>query len=183
MLRMGGGSPDEDAQELTLAAGGQIEQNIRKDSYSPEKWIKDLTFTIPVHILNSAAFQHVTGALPPPSPINAETYASAGLPFFKLAGEAPSQISGASMYNSYKLKSINEIQQARGLATGPDLVVRPRVVRLDLGTKILSDGEVLHVNDPDGLLNPAGPRREFRSCADLEEELRRLSLSAPGETW
>lgn len=178
MLRLRGGhtdTPGKDAHEFALAAGGKIKQNIRNDFYNPKKWIKDLTFTIPVHILNSAAFQHVTGALPPPSPINAETYASAGLPFFDLTGEEPSQISDASMYNGSNLKSVNEIQQARGLATGPDDVVRPNTVwLLGLGTKIWADGDVLHIDDPDSLLNPAGPRREFRSCAGLEEELRRL---------
>lgn len=53
-------------------------------------------------------------------------------------------------------------------------MVHPRVAKLSensLGTTVWDDGDVYDIKDPDGLLNPRGANREFRSLADLEKEI------------
>lgn len=68
---------------------------------------------------------------------------------------------------------------ARGTEDGPEPAVHPRVVNLresSLGTTTFDDDDVFHVDDPDGLLSPEGPCREFRTMADLEAEIRDLEL-------
>lgn len=171
VLRLRGGGL---GHTMGIAAGGKIEQTIARDSYNPDTWDK-LTLTIPVHVLNSAAFRSVTGHNPPECPINASTYANANLPFFKLY-EEPSAVYGA--FDA--VKSVNKIEQERGLADGSEPSVKPRVIRL------VKDGHAVRtatqvdiskfVDDPDGLLNPAGPLREFRTLEGLQSELKSLTL-------
>lgn len=63
---------------------------------------------------------------------------------------------------------------ARSRAEDPEAAVHPRVIRLsDDG-----NGHIYEVKDPDGLLDPHGARRDFRTLADLEAELRGLKLGA-----
>lgn len=77
VLRLrGGGGPvalSEERRRMGIAAGGMIKQNIRSDTYDPKKWMRGLTVTIPVHILDNQTFRDVTGLEPPPCPIDAET--------------------------------------------------------------------------------------------------------------
>lgn len=68
---------------------------------------------------------------------------------------------------------------ARGQSDGPEPTVHPQVIKLhgsSRGTTISKDGDVLHVEDPDGLMSPGGPQRDFRTLADLEAEVRDLRL-------
>lgn len=61
---------------------------------------------------------------------------------------------------------------ARGHTKAPETAVHPRVVRLsDDG-----NGHIYEIEDPDGLLDPHGARREFRTLAELEAEIRGLNL-------
>lgn len=115
-------------------------------------------------------------------PIDAKTYAKAGLPFFELYEEKPSDISGAAVFGS--LQSNNDMERARGLVDRPEAVVQPRVVRLynsSLGTTVWDDGDVFDIQDPDGLLSPHGPRRGFRTLEDLEKETRDAGSAVDGE--
>lgn len=68
---------------------------------------------------------------------------------------------------------------SHGQSDGPEPTVHPQVTKLhgsSRGTTIWKDGDVLGVEDPDGLMSPGGPRREFRTLADLEAEIRDLKL-------
>ncbi|KAI9775691.1 MAG: hypothetical protein M1839_000958, partial [Geoglossum umbratile] len=91
----GGGPQAIPKIEMGVATGGLIHQSIEKDTHLPSKWRPNDTLTVNVQIVNSQAFQAITGAAPPESPIDASTYASLGLSFFKLYDENPLSISGA----------------------------------------------------------------------------------------
>ncbi|KAF2971846.1 hypothetical protein GQX73_g1661 [Xylaria multiplex] len=153
---------------MGVAAGGKIDQVIYEDRNSPSIWATDSTITIPVHILTTTMFRDVTGHKPPPCPISAATYANAGLPFFDLP-EEPSGISGA--FDG--VKSVNEINVDRGMASGEEPNVKPRVVMIRRDEGGTAGGwvnpETIH--DPDGLVNPNGPLRAFRTLQTLRDEL------------
>lgn len=169
---------------MGIAPGGMIAQDIKVDHYDPKKWLEGLTFTIPVHILNTAAFRRATGIDPPPSPISAKDYALAGLPFYALLEEMPSKsnVSGAEAFAP--IKSIAEIQKGRGLTKDEEEVVRPRTDgilfmgkrRAQLGW-MAPGGDSNIMTDPHGLLNPDGPRCEFRTIKGLGKAFRRLGMS------
>ncbi|KAI0487632.1 hypothetical protein F4859DRAFT_525725, partial [Xylaria cf. heliscus] len=166
VLRLGGGSL---CKPMGMAAGGKIRQVIYKDSNDPNIWASTSTITIPVHALTTTMFRHVTGREPPPCPISAATYAQAGLPFFDFP-EEPSGISGA--FDG--IKSVNEINVNRGIASGAEPKVEPRVVTIgrDGGGTAKSYVNLDTIDDPEGLTNPDGPLRAFRTLKDLEDELR-----------
>ncbi|KAI3325518.1 hypothetical protein HD806DRAFT_552804 [Xylariaceae sp. AK1471] len=171
LLRLRGGQARE---PMGIAAGGKINQTIEKDTDDPKIWATSSTITIPVHVLTSAAFRGVTGREPPPCPISASTYAAAGLPFFNLP-EKPTTISG----DFDAVKSVNEIDQDRGLAQGSESSINPRVVQLN--ERGSTTGPTNHVDlstleDPDYLINPDGPLREVRTLNDMLKELEDLSL-------
>ncbi|KAI0381386.1 hypothetical protein F5Y04DRAFT_288960 [Hypomontagnella monticulosa] len=150
------------------AEGGKVRQSVREDTISASRWMKDRTVTIPVQILDTAAFRQVTGTDPPPCPIDASTYAEAGLPFFKMY-EEPSTVSG----NFDAVKSINEIEQNRGIAQASESSVHPRLITLNErghGITIPSLNTLL-IHDPDSLMNPDGPLLPFRTVQDLKRDL------------
>lgn len=70
-LRGGGPLPPKKLKQMGIAAGGMIKQDIRRDTYDPRKWMRGLTLTIPVQILNNRTFREVTGLEPPACPIDA----------------------------------------------------------------------------------------------------------------
>ncbi|ROW06300.1 hypothetical protein VPNG_08084 [Cytospora leucostoma] len=177
-LRLRGGNPDH---QLGIAPGGLINQQVRADNYNPKDWLRGLTFSFPVHILNSEAFRAITGTNPPPSPIDAKTYAQAGLPFFELYEEEESGIFGFESFDA--LKSVYRLEGERGLVGDVEQPVQPEVVAIYEGPPqlvALQDwqyGEdIVQVHNPDGVLSPAGPRREVRTLADLEAEMDKLCI-------
>lgn len=171
---LGGCPPTLARHELGIAPGGLIDQQIREDKHNPIKWIKDVKFTIPVHILSSATFRRATGTEPPACPIDAGAYAGAGLPFFHLHEEQRSSVSGAGALAS--TRSVSEVGVARGLAAGKEVTVYPRLVGLPRGdghvsTVVYCDGNVFRIDDEDGLLSPEWPRRQGRTLTELEKEV------------
>ncbi|KAI7786261.1 hypothetical protein LA080_004082 [Diaporthe eres] len=123
--------------------------------------------------------EKVTGEEPPACPTDAEAYAKTGVPFFDLYEENSTDVSGAETFGA--LQSINEIDMASGQSDGPEPAVHPRVTSLrgsSLGTTNWNDGNAFRVEDPDGLLSPGGPYRDFRTLADLEAEVRDLKLGS-----
>lgn len=156
---------------MGLAAGGEIKQNIKKNGVSPKLWDSGATIAICAHVFNSQDFYQITGSAPPPCPVTAAHYAAAGLPFFEM-DEEHSKISG----QFGMLKSVNEMDQERGLATGPEAAVEPNIIQLDeKGYKHPAEPQhTARVYNPDGVINLAGPLRKFRHLRDLEHELRYL---------
>ncbi|KAI1122330.1 hypothetical protein F5Y10DRAFT_271175 [Nemania abortiva] len=149
---------------MGVAAGGKIDQVIKADDNDPTIWAKDSTITIPVHILTTTMFRDVTGQSAPPCPISASTYASANLPFFNLS-EEPSGITG----DFEGVKSINAINIERGIASGEESNVEQRVVTLPRSVK--SRVNLAAIEDPDGLVSPEGPLRDFRALKTLLDEM------------
>ncbi|KAI1504093.1 hypothetical protein F5X99DRAFT_406474 [Biscogniauxia marginata] len=164
-----GWSSSAQVAPMGIAPGGRIRQCIVADTVDPARWVRDATLTVPVQILNSAGFRAVTGRPPPPCPIGARVYADAGLPFFDLdeSGYGAGAVGGLFA----GMSSVNKIEQARGIAPDFEPDVAPaRLVRLDgRGRRVHVD--LAKISDPQGLLSPAGPHREFRALDDLEREV------------
>ncbi|KAK9415071.1 putative Ubiquitin-like domain-containing protein [Seiridium unicorne] len=172
VLGLSGGGPGEEAT-MGLAAGGKIKQALCRDHYPKELWDSDFTFSVPVHIVNSNQFRRITGAAPPPSPVSASVYAEAGLPFFNMY-EENSDISGTFA----EVRSVNEIEQERGLASGAEPSITTALVKLDTkGHRIVHESRQKareHFEDPDHLLDWVTPRGDFRTIKDLENEVWRM---------
>ena len=73
--------------EMGLGAGGRMRQRIHPDPHEPGTWNPARAGRVFVHIVNSMAFREITGMEPPPTPVSAEAYTDAGLPWFDLYDE------------------------------------------------------------------------------------------------
>ena len=80
--------------EMSLGVGGLIKQSILRDPHPSSAWDSDNTAMFNIQLLSADVFERVTGMAPPPSPVTAETYAAAGLPFFEIQGEKESGVKG-----------------------------------------------------------------------------------------
>ncbi len=70
--------------EMGLAAGGRMRQKIYPDPHGIDTWDPDHRGRVFVHIVNSQLWTQITGEPLPSTPVSAETYLEAGLPWFDL---------------------------------------------------------------------------------------------------
>ncbi len=68
VLRLRGGGGGHPTKTLGFAAGGKIEQVIKKDSYPTDTWHKEAVVVFNVQLLNVACFKEITGFEAPPTP-------------------------------------------------------------------------------------------------------------------
>ena len=117
VLKIGGGAgatipatgPNEDEiKEVTLGAGGLIEQVIHSDS-NPNSWDAEKTILFNLQLFDASCFKYILGIDPPQTPITAATYAKYGYPFFHLY-EQPSGI-----YGELNLDSIGALDKRDGI--------------------------------------------------------------------
>lgn len=71
-----------DVEEMGLAAGGRIRQEIAEDPYGIDAWDTRVHSRCFVHLLDTAGYHALTGRRPPPTPIDAKTYRKAGITWF-----------------------------------------------------------------------------------------------------
>jgi hypothetical protein len=76
-----GALPDACAS-MGLGAGGSIRQSIETPVESPENWALQTRASAWVHIVNSSAWQQITGERPPTLAPSAADYSAHGLPWF-----------------------------------------------------------------------------------------------------
>jgi hypothetical protein len=103
---------------MGLAAGGRMEQKIYPDEYGIATWDQKNSGQVYVHIVNSLAYQAITGEAPPPSPVSARTYTEYGFPWFALYDEAQGDLSPSDRLAS--VKSVKEMDQQKDLAPQQD---------------------------------------------------------------
>lgn len=72
---------------LGLASGGQISQDIIRDTLPVTSYNGNRATRLHISVLNAVCFSHITGRPAPPSPVSAETYLEHGLPWYTLYDE------------------------------------------------------------------------------------------------
>ncbi|KAF3942435.1 hypothetical protein ABW19_dt0206667 [Dactylella cylindrospora] len=91
---------------MGIAAGALIRQKILRDTLPYDSWAKQRSTLLSVQILNSVAFEALTGMMTPPTPITAETYRDYGFPFHASWGE---EVVTEGAENLSQIQSIGEI--------------------------------------------------------------------------
>lgn len=69
---------------MALGLGGRISQDIYPDTFDAHDWRPEATAKVWVHLVSAADWRACTGEVPPPTPIDTESYVGAGLPWFDL---------------------------------------------------------------------------------------------------
>ncbi len=102
------------APSMGLAAGGRIRQKVYEDPYGTDVWDRRGVSRMVVHLLNTEQFREHTGEEPPPSPISAEAYAQAGLPWFDLYDEDAAGVSASPALSGLKTVALEETEPLSG---------------------------------------------------------------------
>ena len=87
---------------MGLAPGGRMRQEIYDDPYRPDEWDEAAASRCFVHLLNSAHWRAATGEEQPPSPVTAQAYAQAGLPWFEYYDEKARPVGGSGILAGLK---------------------------------------------------------------------------------
>jgi hypothetical protein len=115
------GSPGAPARSrgaaMGLAAGGKMKQKIYPDPHGLDVWDRAARSRVFVHIVNSELWREITSEAAPATPVRAESYIQAGLPWFELYDEHAATLSPTSALAG--VKSIAQLEQT-DLATAID---------------------------------------------------------------
>ncbi|KAF2404527.1 hypothetical protein EJ06DRAFT_207924 [Trichodelitschia bisporula] len=130
-------TPPSAAWDMGIAAGGRLAQRILADPAPQRSWAVPLTTLVNIQILNSVAFESLTGMLAPPTPITVASYLEAGYPFYRAYGEKSAETwTGAAAFEI--VRSVSELDEQGGVGTGTD-VSRARNVACVVCTRALCD--------------------------------------------
>lgn len=88
--------------EMGLGQGGEIEQKIYPDPHGIAVWDQSGAQRLYVHIVNSELYRHITGELPPPSPITASHYNAHNFPWFKVWDAEMGDVQGSNTLANVK---------------------------------------------------------------------------------
>jgi hypothetical protein len=105
------------APAMGLGVGGQIRQKLYADPHGLETWDADNHGRVNVHLVNSDQYRELTGKSPPPTPVDAKTYAAHGLPWFDLYDEGLPHLPPAVPLKD--VKTIRELDTVLGLEPTP----------------------------------------------------------------
>lgn len=98
--------------EMGLAAGGQITQKLYPDPYGLDVWDQETFQSVFLHIVNSEQFRRITGREPPSTPIDMQTYAAYGFPWFELCDEHLGDIESSDRLAT--THTVGEVEAASG---------------------------------------------------------------------
>ena len=101
--------------EMGFAAGGRIAQRIYADPYGADSWQSVPLADLILYVVNSEAYEQITGQPCHPTPVSPEDYTKAGLPWFEIYDEARSPLATANWL--HRIKTLSEVDPAA--ATGP----------------------------------------------------------------
>jgi hypothetical protein len=88
--------------EMGLGAGGRMRQEIYEDPFDFKDWDRSTSSRCFVHIANSLVWRAITGEAPPTVPPTAESYTSAGLPWFDYYNEGAEALEGSDILKQLK---------------------------------------------------------------------------------
>lgn len=105
------------AGSMGLGAGGTIRQKVYPDPHGIGTWDPARSGGFVARILDSRLFADLTGRIPPPTPIDAETYAHYHLPWFDLDDAARSDVAASEALAG--VRSVRQRDALRGEAPQP----------------------------------------------------------------
>jgi hypothetical protein len=106
---------EEDNVSMGVAAGGNLKQQIQRDTYGSDFWDITQTRSLTIHLVNSLTYKAITGNDAPPSPITAAEYQSSKIPWYSHYDETAPVVKPPSIFK--RILGISAIEKKRGIAT------------------------------------------------------------------
>ncbi len=104
--------PEEDF-EMGLAAGGSIRQQIFEDQYGYQTWDEQSLVRLTIRIVDTVTFKHITGRDAPPTPVSAEHYTKAGLPWLRYYVEHAPTVGPSGILA--RIRGIRQLDRIKGI--------------------------------------------------------------------
>jgi hypothetical protein len=113
--------------EMGIAAGGSIKQQIQKDTYGIESWCPERKRSLTIHLVNSLAYKAITGVEPPSTPITAAEYQRSKIPWYSYYDETAPVVKPPSVFK--RIFGVTGIDKRRGIVHPDDVGVRNLAVQ------------------------------------------------------
>lgn len=118
-------------QEMGLAPGGLMRQEIYEDEYDFDSWDLTVRSRCYVHVLNSVQYFEVSGEEPPVPPPTALDYTSAGLPWFEYYGGDRRALTGAAKLAELDSVAAMQVKKGKGVLKDNEPVHPDKIVPLN----------------------------------------------------
>ncbi|MCU0684510.1 MAG: hypothetical protein MUF34_20075 [Polyangiaceae bacterium] len=112
-----GGTRMLSVQSMGMAAGGTMKQQVFADEFGLSAWDASAHDSVFVHLLNSLAWQAVTGQAPPTAPRSAADYTRYNLPWFSHYADGPVLGGGGE---TGKVQSATQLAEGKGFGVLPE---------------------------------------------------------------
>ena len=97
--------------DMGIGAGGSMRQEIYEDEHGIDAWDLDKSERCFITLANAEQWLSITGEEPPMSPISADEYTDAGLPWFDYSDDDKISIKGAEALGG--IKSIKDVYKEK----------------------------------------------------------------------
>ncbi len=131
------------ASIMGIAAGGNIKQQIEKDTYGIESWSSEIKRSITIHIVNSKTYEAITGFKPPDSPITIDQYQRFRIPWYSYCNESVPSLKPLEFFK--RILGVDEIDKKRGIINNDDSFKRS--IKIDNILKIRTPDKASVEND------------------------------------
>ena len=105
--------PRAQVEEMGLAPGGLMRQEIYEDKYGLDAWDTTAASRCFVHLVNSEDFVRVTGHRPPTKPISAKEYGDYGMPWFDYYANDAKALEGAPVLAGLDSVAARQVKQGQ----------------------------------------------------------------------
>ena len=105
--------PRAQVEEMGLAPGGQMRQEIYADDYGLDAWDTTAASRCFVHRVNSEDFVRVTGHRPPTKPHSAQEYGEYGMPWFDYYANDAKALEGAPVLAGLDSVAARQVKQGQ----------------------------------------------------------------------
>lgn len=126
-------------QEMGLAPGGKMKQEIYKDVFKIDDWDLENGSRCFVHITNSVTWAAITGQLPPHQAPTAQDYTHAGLPWFDYYDADAKAVKGSSKLA--KMQSVQKLSQEKGSPVSNEPLSKEKIVKLGKDPNRVREGD------------------------------------------
>lgn len=123
----------EKISELGLAPGGSMRQQVFEDPFGLHEWHSEHNSRCFVHLLNSMAWQAITGSTPPTVPFTAADYSRRNMPWYDLYVDSPT-VQGTKV--TQDLKSVAQLQEEKGQVFLPENETAKPLKKVRIGSQI-----------------------------------------------
>lgn len=128
--------PLPDRDDMGLAPGGRIRQEIAADPYGIDVWETSVYSRCFVHLLNAERYRAIAGRAPPPTPITPAAYRKAGIPWFEYYQDGET-LKGSKVLAGLDSLAARLFKRGRHLPDNAPIEVAATV---DLSTRSVRDG-------------------------------------------